>query len=147
MDTIMELIKNYLAENGVEIIGVIVTAFCGFIGVLAKKLYNKIVDEKNGKIVEKVVSYCVQAVEQIYKDLHGEDKLNKVIESATAILNTKGITVTDLELRMLIESAVGSFNDNFNKTNIEEGTLLEKVVEVTKDVIADAIIEVAPISE
>lgn len=147
MDTIMELIKNYIAENGVEIMGLVVTAFFSFVGVLAKKLYNKIVDEKNEKTIEKVVGYCVQAVEQLYKDLHGEDKLNKVIESVTDILNTKGITVTDLELRMLIESAVGSFNDNFNKTTIEEGTLLEKVVEVTKDVIADAILEVTPISE
>ena len=116
-NTIMELIQNYISENGVEIISVIVTAIFGFIGVLAKKLYNKIIDEKNEKIVEKVVRYCVQAVEQLYKDLHGEEKLDKVIGAVTDILNEKGITVTDLELRMLIESAVGSFNDNFQKVN------------------------------
>lgn len=127
-NTIMELIQNYISENGVEIISVIVTAIFGFIGVLAKKLYNKIIDEKNEKIVEKVVRYCVQAVEQLYKDLHGEEKLDKVIGAVTDILNTKGITVTDLELRMLIESAVGSFNDNFKKTTVEEGTPLEEVI-------------------
>ena len=119
-NTLMELFQNYIAENGVEILATIVTAIFGLIGVLAKKLYNKIVDEKNEKIVEKVVGYCVQAVEQLYKDLHGEEKLNKVIEAVTDILNEKGITVTDLELRMLIESAVGSFNDNFKKTTVED---------------------------
>lgn len=125
--TIMELFQDYIAENGVEILATIVTAIFGLIGVLAKKLYNKIIDEKNEKIVEKVVGYCVQGVEQLYKDLHGEEKLNKVIESVTDILSEKGITVTDLELRMLIESAVGSFNDNFKKTTVEDAST-EKVV-------------------
>jgi len=125
--TIMELFQDYIAENGVEILATIVTAIFGLIGVLAKKLYNKIIDEKNEKIVEKVVGYCVQGVEQLYKDLHGEEKLNKVIEAVTDILNEKGITVTDLELRMLIESAVGSFNDNFKKTTVED-TPAEEIV-------------------
>lgn len=133
-NTIMELIQNYISENGVEILGMIVTAIFGAIGVLAKKLYNKIVAEKNEKIVEKVVKYCVQAVEQLYKDLHGEEKLDKAIEAITDILNEKGITATDLELRMLIESAVGSFNDNFKKTTVEEGTLLEEVIEITDEI-------------
>lgn len=118
-NTLIELFQNYIAENGVEILATIVTAIFGLLGVLAKKLYNKIVDEKNAKVVEKVVGYCVQGVEQLYKDLHGEEKLNKVIEAVTDILGEKGITVTDLELRMLIESAVGSFNDNFKKTTVE----------------------------
>ena len=126
-NTLMELFQNYIAENGVEILATIVTAIFGLLGVLAKKLYNKIVDEKNEKIIEKVVGYCVQGVEQLYKDLHGEEKLNKVIESVTDILSEKGITVTDLELRMLIESAVGSFNDNFKKTTVED-TPAEEVV-------------------
>ena len=126
-NTIMELFQTYIAENGVEILGAIATAIFGLIGYLAKKLYNKIVDEKNEKIIEKVVGYCVQGVEQLYKDLHGEEKLNKVIEAVTDILNEKGITVTDLELRMLIESAVGSFNDNFKKTTVEDASTEEIV--------------------
>ena len=126
-NTLMELFQSYIAENGVEILATIVTAIFGLIGVLAKKLYNKIIDEKNEKVVEKVVGYCVQGVEQLYKDLHGEEKLNKVIEAVTDILNEKGITVTDLELRMLIESAVGSFNDNFKKTTVEDAPTEEVV--------------------
>lgn len=108
----MELIKNFISENGVEILGAIITAIAGYIGVVLKNLYTKYI---NDKTKQSVVKTCVQAIEQLYKDLHGEEKLNKVIESATDMLTEKGISITDLELRMLIESAVGEFNDNFNK--------------------------------
>lgn len=108
----MELLKNFISENGVEILGAIITAIAGYIGVVLKNLYTKYI---NDKTKQSVVKTCVQAIEQLYKDLHGEEKLNKVIESATDMLDEKGISITDLELRMLIESAVGEFNDNFNK--------------------------------
>ena len=48
------------------------------------------------------------AVNQIYYDLDGPAKLQKVIESASEMLAAKGITVTDLELRMLLEAAVNA---------------------------------------
>ena len=48
----------------------------------------------------------VAAVDQIYKDLGGEEKLNKAIEAASDMLNARGIACTELELRMLLESAV-----------------------------------------
>jgi hypothetical protein len=41
--------------------------------------------------------------------------------SAAEILEQKGILITDLELRMLIEAAVGEFNENFKKEDhVEE---------------------------
>ena len=107
----MELLKNFISENGTEILGAIITAIAGYIGVVLKNVYTKYI---NDKTKQSVVKTCVQAIEQLYKDLHGEEKLNKVIESATDMLAEKGISITDLELRMLIESAVGEFNDNFN---------------------------------
>lgn len=48
------------------------------------------------------------AVNQIYYDLDGPAKLQKAIESASEMLAAKGITVTDLELRMLLEAAVNA---------------------------------------
>ena len=36
------------------------------------------------------------------------------------MLNEKGITVTDLELRMLIEAAVAEFNEAFKQTEVPE---------------------------
>ncbi|MCI6025942.1 MAG: phage holin family protein [Oscillospiraceae bacterium] len=48
------------------------------------------------------------AVNQIYYDLDGPEKLQKAIESASEMLAAKGITVTELELRMLLEAAVNA---------------------------------------
>ena len=58
------------------------------------------------------------AVEQIYKDLNGPEKFEMALQSMTDILNEKGITITALEARMLIEAAVGEFNNVFFESNI-----------------------------
>ena len=126
----MELLKNFISENGTEILGAIITAIAGYIGVVLKNLYTKYI---NDKTKQSVVKTCVQAIEQLYKDLHGEEKLNKVIESATDMLTEKGISITDLELRMLIESAVGEFNDNFNKDTLSNDVVEENDSPIDED--------------
>ena len=126
----MELFKNFISENGVEILGAIITAIAGYIGVVLKNIYTKYI---NDKTKQSVVKTCVQAIEQLYKDLHGEEKLNKVIESATDMLAEKGISITDLELRMLIESAVGEFNDNFNKDTLSNDIVEENDSPIDED--------------
>ena len=68
-----------------------------------------------------VAKTAVQFVEQVYKDLHGEDKLNTALEAASDMLAEKGITVSELEMRVLLESAVAEFNDAFNKTTKKDG--------------------------
>ena len=44
-----------------------------------------------------------------------EEKLNEALNCAAEMLAEKGITVTALELRVLVEAAVAEFNDAFNK--------------------------------
>lgn len=111
----MEFIKLFISEYGTTILYAILTALAGYIGIVAKRLYTKYVNDKTKQAVAKTV---VQAVEQIYKDLHGEEKLNKALEAASEMLAEKGITITDLEMRMLIEAALAEFNRAFEK----EGT-------------------------
>lgn len=111
----MEFIKLFISEYGTTILYAILTALAGYIGIVAKRLYTKYVNDKIKQAVAKTV---VQAVEQIYKDLHGEEKLNKALEAASEMLAEKGITITDLEMRMLIEAALAEFNRAFEK----EGT-------------------------
>lgn len=103
MSEILSTIQPYL----LEVIVAILTGVATYIGTRIKKVYE---EKVNTETKEKVVSTVVNAVEQLYKDLKGEEKLNKCIENATEMLNEKGITVTELELRMLIESTVNSFN-------------------------------------
>ena len=104
---------EFINEYGTTILYAVITTIAGYIGIFVKNIYQKYVNDQTKKDVVKTV---VQSIEQIYKDLHGEEKLNKALESASEILNIKGIQISDLELRVLIEAAVGEFNNVFNKT-------------------------------
>lgn len=106
------MFEAFINEYGMTILYTIVTAIAGYVGVVVKILYERHINDQTKKSVAKTV---VRAVEQIYVDLHGEEKLNKAIEAASEMLSEKGITITELELRMLLESAVGEFNDAFKK--------------------------------
>ena len=108
----MEFLKEFISEYGTTILYAILTALAGYLGIVIKRLYTKFVNNKTKQAVAKTV---VQAIEQIYKDLHGEEKLNKALESMSEMLAEKGITITDLEMRMLIEAAVAEFNEAFKK--------------------------------
>ena len=112
----MEFIKLFISEYGTTILYAVLTALAGYIGIFVKKLYTKYVNDKTKQAVAKTV---VQAVEQIYKDLHGEEKLNKALEAASEMLAEKGITITDLEMRMLIEAALAEFNKAFEQGNAD----------------------------
>lgn len=113
----MEFIKLFISEYGTTILYAVLTALAGYIGIVAKRLYTKYVNDKTKQAVAKTV---VQAVEQIYKDLHGEEKLNKALEAASEMLAEKGITITDLEMRMLIEAALAEFNRAFEKEGTDD---------------------------
>lgn len=109
----MELFTQFINEYGTTILYTILTALAGYIGIWVKSLYTKYI---NDKTKQDVVKTCVSAVEQLYKDLHGEEKYNKVVESVSEMLMEKGITITELELKMLIEASVGEFNKVFAST-------------------------------
>lgn len=112
----MNIITEFISEHGVEILQAIFTFIAGYLGIYLKRI---VTEWFNDKTKQKVARVCVKAVEQIYTDLHGEDKLNECIKAVTAMLEEKGITITELEIRMLIESAVGEFNNNFKKNDSE----------------------------
>ena len=113
----MELFKEFISTYGTTILYSILTAVAGYVGIVVKNLYRKYIDDKTKQEVTKTV---VRAVEQMYKDLHGEEKLQKALEAASDMFLTKGITVSDIELRMLIEAAVNEFNKSFDKSSNDE---------------------------
>lgn len=105
------MFAQFISEYGNTILYAILTAIAGFFGMAIKSLYQKYINDKTKRSVAKT---CVQAVEQIYSNLHGEEKYNKCVESMSQMLAERGITITELEIKMLIESAVGEFNKVFN---------------------------------
>ncbi|MBR2892284.1 MAG: hypothetical protein IKB94_00370 [Clostridia bacterium] len=111
----MEAIINFLNEYG--ILSAIITAVASALGVLVKKLWDKTVGNKVKEDTKKdVAALVVRYVEQVYKDIHGEEKLDKALEAFSDMLSEKGITISDLEMRVYLESALAGFNGAFSKT-------------------------------
>ena len=115
----MELINQFIDMYGMEILTTVITAIAGWLAVVIKKLVTKYLNDKTKQDIAKIV---VSGIEQCYKTLDGPAKLEKAVEAATEMLNEKGIKVTEVELRMLLEGALGEFNKVFEK---ETGTKAE----------------------
>lgn len=115
------MFADFINEYGVQILYTIITAIAGYIGIVVKNLVTKYLNDKTKRAVAKTT---VQFVEQVYKDMHGEDKLNAALLSASEMLAEKGIHVSDLEMRVLIEAALAEFNNAFNQSvaTVEEVT-------------------------
>lgn len=118
----MELFLLFINEYGTTVLYTILTALFGYFGIVAKKYFDKWFETKEKKEIAKEV---VKFTEQVYKALHGEEKLMMAMDAMSDILEQKGIYITELEMRVLIEAAVAEFNKAFEKPSeeawIEEG--------------------------
>lgn len=121
------------ATYALPIIAAAVTALAGFLGAQLKGLYQKYI---NDKTKESVVRTCVKAVEQLYHNLSGPEKLEKAKDGVVEMLNEKGIPISDLEMNLLIEAVVSEFNYGFAKAGdvpkLDTPSLVEKTPEPPK---------------
>lgn len=117
MDTFLNGLKTFINDYGVEILTTIITAVASYLAVVIKNLATKYLNDKTKKDIAKIV---VEGIEQCYKALDGPAKLEKALEAASTMLAEKGIKVTEVELRMLLESALGEFNKVFEKETGEK---------------------------
>ena len=86
----MKLLNVFITQYGLTLLYTAITAVAGYLGLSVKKLYTKYI---NDKTKQDVVRTVVRAVEQIYKDLHGAEKLSKAVESANEMLAGRGVVV------------------------------------------------------
>ena len=106
------LMNDYL----VQIMTVLLLALFAFLGTQAKNLYKKYV---NTAVKQSVCRTAVRFVEQVYKDLHGPEKLKAAMAKASEILAGYGIEISDAELVAMLEAAVNEFNNSFHKKTLE----------------------------
>lgn len=99
----IEVIQSLIIEYLPTILTFVLTAIATFVS----KKYNKYINDETKRKVAKTV---VNAIEQLYKDLDGKEKLQKAKEGIIEMLNEKGISITELEINMLIEEVCNSFN-------------------------------------
>jgi hypothetical protein len=109
------MFETFINEYGTMLIYSIVSAILGFVGIAIKKFLERFVNDKEK---QKIVETCVKAAEQIYKELKGKEKLEKVKENIVAMLNEKGLTISELEMDMLIEAAVAEMNKQIKKESV-----------------------------
>ena len=106
----MNIFNSYLNQ----ILLALLLALAGWLGVQIKNLYRKYV---NTEIKQAVCKTAVRFVEQVYKDIHGPEKLAQAMKRASEMLAEYGITITEYELVSLLEAAVNEFNNAFNRNN------------------------------
>lgn len=89
---------------------VVSAAILGLFGFIGKKITDYFESKYEVHIKKETVKTCVEAVEQLYHDLQGPEKLERCKTYAVQMLQQKGIEITELELTMFIEAAVSRFN-------------------------------------
>ena len=105
---LVEIINMY----GAEIIGTLLVAIFGILGMVAKNIASKYLDNDTKRTMAKVV---VQFVEQTYKELHGDAKLKAALKVFAQLLAEKNIDASVTEMKVLLEAAVAEFNKAFEK--------------------------------
>lgn len=87
------------------------TLFAALMAYLGTKINLYLKSKKVDRIIPSVVKY----VEQIYTDLHGDEKFEKAVIIATSLLKEQGITISKEELKVMIESACYELKVNLTK--------------------------------
>lgn len=105
---VLEIINLY----GAEIIGTLLVAMAGIFGMIMKRIAERALDTP---VKQQLAKIAVQFVEQVYKELHGEAKLNAALMALAGLLAEKKINASEDEMRIMIEAAVAEFNQVFTK--------------------------------
>mgnify|MGYP003298281427 FL=1 len=108
----------------------VATLLAGWLAVVGNKIKSLYTEKVNTQIKKDVVDATVTYVQQVYKALNGEEKLEKAIDRASVILTEKGIPISEAELTMLIESAV---------YGLKQGWLYDPATESVESVAVEAI--------
>lgn len=109
----MELVTEIINAYGVKLLGAIMYIIFGAVAIVAKNLLARAC---NTEIKQNLAKTAVMAVEQMYKDIHGEDKLNAAMNLLSDRLKDYHINISTGEMKLLLEAAVGEFNQVFGST-------------------------------
>lgn len=112
MEQLQATIINGIVSVLVVLVGLAFTGLKGFIETKATELKAK-TDAKNYELSKTIASTVVNAVEQIFKDVHGasEEKFQTAFDNLTKELEKAGINLDDASKKVLIESVVNGFNE------------------------------------
>ena len=112
MEQLQATIVNGIVSVLVVLVGLAFTGLKGFIETKSAELKAK-TDIKNYELAKSITHTVVNAVEQIFKDVHNasEDKFQAAFDNVTKELEKAGINLDDESKKVLIESVVNGFNE------------------------------------
>lgn len=103
-EMLMDLLPIVIAAVGTFIVGVIKAKYTEYVNTDTKK---------------ELAMLTVRYVEQVFKALHGDEKLNKAKSAFIKVLNERGIEISEDEVNILLEAAVNQMNEDAgSKENI-----------------------------
>ena len=128
-------IVNQLIQILLPVLATFLTGLFTYIGTRLKNAYEQKVNTETAKVV---VENAVRFVEQVYKDLHGKEKLEKAVEQVSQVLASKGINLSEAEINMLIESAVYGLNEGWFELKEPKTVVIDDSSNATKVVVKDS---------
>lgn len=128
-------IVNQLIQILLPILATFLTGLFTYISTRLKNAYEQKVNTETAKVV---VENAVRFVEQVYKDLHGKEKLEKAVEQVSQVLASKGINLSEAEINMLIESAVYGLNEGWFELKEPKTVVIDDSSNATEVVVKDS---------
>ncbi|MBD9115206.1 hypothetical protein EGP95_05730 [bacterium] len=107
----MEEFIEFLINNGLQLLYLVLTTFVSYLTIKIKNLYNKYVTDEMKKSVTEI---CVKACEQLYKGNDSEEKYNLAFNNIKTMLKSKNIKMDDEEIKLMIESFCHNFRKDEN---------------------------------
>lgn len=115
MEFILAIVNQYLAPC----CALIFTVLLGTLGYALKLAAQKYLDTD---VKRDIARDAFAFVEQVWKTIHGHDKMVKALEVAEILLRKKGISFDAEETEILIEAAVNEFNSALKAPMTAEDT-------------------------
>lgn len=106
------MFAEFMTQVGWHIVGLILAAIFTYLCAFVKSKLASWFDTSEKK---KIARQCVLFVEQVYKHVHGQAKLERALEAAEPLLKERGIPFDALEMRVWIESALAELNHVFDE--------------------------------
>ena len=96
-----EIITTYL-------IPALFTALTGLVAYIGTKIKSLIDDKVKNEKVKDIIYDVVKYTEQTSRELTSSEKFEKALTEASEWLNSKGIKISEFELKIMIEATVNS---------------------------------------
>lgn len=93
-----------------QLVPVIISAGVAIISAIGIKIKNIIMRTADTDTKKKLIETTVKYVEQVYTDIHGQEKLEIATQKAEQLFKEKGINIGSTELEMMIEEVVNNIN-------------------------------------